>query len=100
MRERNDVVMTDNARISVISMDGNEFGEWHFHTELTEYVICTKGELKLDVSGSARVIMELGKLNVIYAGNRHRIYNDTDQQAEYILIQNGRFDIISVAHAV
>ena len=94
MSERKDIVLTDNSRVSVILMEGKEYGEWHYHTELTEYVICIQGELKLDVSDSKNEIMPLGKLIVIEAEVKHRTYNDTDQQAEYLLIQNGKYDFI------
>ena len=95
MRIKEDIISTNDARVASIDLDVGECSTWHYHTEVTENVICLSGtiEVQYDRPKNSFVVMP-GLRNTISARVIHRLINRGDRIASYLLIQSGQYDFI------
>jgi len=97
MINREDLVKNDNSVVSVISLEAYGNGEWHYHNEITEYVICIEGSLILEVKSiSSPFMLEPGVLHKIEPQEIHRVVNGSNDLGKYLMIQNGKYDFVKV----
>jgi len=47
MASREDLVLTDNARVAEIALSSGEESPWHTHSELVEHVFCLSGKIEV-----------------------------------------------------
>jgi len=96
MSARKDFVMTANARVASITLDGNEASPWHHHNDVFERVICLLGAIEVQMSApDATRILHPGDMAEIESKRRHRLVNLRCDASDYLLVQSGRYDFVS-----
>ena len=68
--------------------------EWHYHTEVTDYVVCLTGVICIELKvPSTSTTLQPGERFSIEPHIVHRVVNIGEVQAEYLLLQGvGRYD--------
>lgn len=93
--QRKDLIRTDQARVAVIDLAAGEESPWHFHSAVTEHVICLSGTIKLQYGQEgAYVVLSPGERHEIVRKVRHSLVNPGDSQSTYLLVQEGQYDFV------
>lgn len=95
---RIDLIHTDDARVARIVLAPNEITTKHFHSGVVEHVVCLDGCIEVhDVENRTEVTRLVpGKVREIRPGVVHHLINALETESEYLLIQNGNYDFVSV----
>jgi quercetin dioxygenase-like cupin family protein len=93
--QRKDLIRTDLARVAIIDLSAGEESPWHFHSAVTENVVCLGGTIELQYGEEgARVVLSPGERHEIPRGVRHNLVNPGDGPSAYLLVQEGRYDFV------
>ncbi|MEZ5503451.1 MAG: cupin domain-containing protein [Halioglobus sp.] len=97
MSEREDFVLTNDARVASIALAGKEASPWHYHNHVLERVVCVSGSIEVQCSGlgSSQVLMP-GEIALIESGRKHRLVNLLSYSSTYLLVQSGEYDFVPV----
>jgi quercetin dioxygenase-like cupin family protein len=93
--QRKDLILTDHARVAVIDLAAGEESPWHFHSAVTENVICLSGTIKLQYGQEgACVVLLPGERHEIPLGVGHSLVNMHGSESTYLLVQEGQYDFV------
>ena len=93
--QREDIVFTDEARVSSIDLDCGEESPWHFHSEVIENIICLNGQIKVQHGKQGEfVVLSPGQRYEVPPKVVHNLVNLRDETSTYLLIQKGAYDFV------
>jgi mannose-6-phosphate isomerase-like protein (cupin superfamily) len=90
------LLQTPDAWVRIMTLDADENGQWHRHTEVAEHVVCLSGGLDLECSEPNEITpLRPGDLGRVAVGRRHRVVNSSATAARYLLVQGpGSYDFV------
>ena len=95
MNARVEVILeTGNVRVRILVLDAREATAWHFHSEVTDRMLCLQGAIAVEFQ-DPRESVELvcGERCEVAVTRVHRVVNMTPETAKYLLVQGvGRYD--------
>ena len=95
MNDRDEVILeTGNVRVRILVLDAGEATAWHFHSEVTDRMLCLQGSIAVEYQ-DPRESVELvcGERCEVAVTRVHRVVNMTPETAKYLLVQGvGRYD--------
>ena len=95
MPSEESLIQTDNVRVRVMPLLPGKATPWHFHTEVTDIMVCLNGVILVQLK-QPEVQHELqpGQRCTVEVNRPHRVANaNPNQPASYLLIQGvGRYD--------
>jgi quercetin dioxygenase-like cupin family protein len=95
MATREDLVLTDSARVAEIALSSGEESPWHTHSDIVEHVFCLAGKIEVHcLDPDAAVKLRAGEKLEIQPLRPHRITNYTGAESKYLLVQSGTYDFI------
>lgn len=88
------LIETDNVRVRIMSLDQGQATAWHYHTAVTDKMLCLEGPVAVEYRGpDERVELRDGENCEVVVGRVHRVVNLADRVARYLLVQGvGRYD--------
>ncbi|PKM06203.1 MAG: hypothetical protein CVV14_13480 [Gammaproteobacteria bacterium HGW-Gammaproteobacteria-4] len=91
MNSEPEVLFTnDVALVRLMALQPHEVGVRHFHTALSETVICVEGEILMFVAGTeAPTVLAPGQHATVSRLIPHWLENRSSAIAKYVLAQNG-----------
>lgn len=95
MNTRNEVILeTGDVRVRILVLEGGEATAWHFHTEVTDKMLCLEGQIAVEYQNpQERVELCPGGRCEVTVERVHRVVNLTAETAKYLLVQGvGRYD--------
>jgi quercetin dioxygenase-like cupin family protein len=95
MNDRDEVILeTGNVRVRIMVLDANEATVWHFHSEVTDRMLCLEGLVSVEYQGPRESIeLACGERCEVAVTRAHRVVNMTPETAKYLLVQGvGRYD--------
>jgi quercetin dioxygenase-like cupin family protein len=95
MNDRDEVILeTENVRVRILVLEGGQATAWHFHTEVTDKMLCLEGSIAVEYQEpEERVELGHGERCEVVVEQVHRVVNLTDETAKYLLVQGvGRYD--------
>lgn len=90
------ILSTEDVRVRIMSLEHGSATEWHYHSSVTDTMICLQGPILVETQSPVEKFM----LNVadkcqILPKRVHRVVNMSDGAAKYLLIQGlGRYDFL------
>jgi quercetin dioxygenase-like cupin family protein len=99
MNDRNEVILeTENVRVRIMALDAGEATAWHFHSEVTDRMLCLQGPIAVEYQGPrASVELACGERCEVAATRIHRVVNRSPEMAKYLLVQGvGLYDFNTV----
>lgn len=100
MNNRDEVILaTENVRVRILTLDGEQATAWHFHTEVTDRMLCLEGKVAVEYQDPPeRATLNPGERCEVAVKRAHRVVNLTAAPAKYLLVQGvGRYDFNVVA---
>ena len=95
MNARDEVILeTGNVRVRILVLDAREATAWHFHSEVTDRMLCLQGAIAVEFQ-DPRESVELvcGERCEVAVTRIHRVVNRSPEMAKYLLVQGvGRYD--------
>ncbi len=92
---RDDIILTDKARVASIQLNIGEESPWHLHSEVTENVICLNGQIKLQYGSQGEfMVLSPGQRHEVPPKKIHNLINLSNEKSAYLLVQNGAYDFI------
>ncbi len=95
MNKRDEVILeTENVRVRILALEKGQATPWHFHTEVTDRMLCLEGRVAVEYTGPQETA-ELGPGDrcEVTLERVHRVVNLTTETAKYLLVQGvGRYD--------
>ena len=95
MNYRDEVILeTENVRVRILALDAGQATAWHFHTEVTDKMLCLEGLIAVEYQGpQQRVELSVGERCEVRVERVHRVINLGSESAKYLLVQGvGRYD--------
>ncbi len=94
MQEREAIVKTENVRVRIMSLEPREVADWHFHTQVSDYIFCLTGVILVrEQSPSREWRLSPGQKCQIETGKVHQLENLEDNPSTYLLVQAvGKYD--------
>ena len=95
----NSVIMkTDNVSVRIMELDHGTATDWHFHTQVVDFIVCLTGVLQVERRDPAEKTQLLpGQHLQLNSMLVHRVNNIGDGKAEYLLVQGvGIYDFCKV----
>jgi quercetin dioxygenase-like cupin family protein len=88
------ILKTDDALVRILTLEGGQATSWHFHTEVTDKMLCLKGRIVIEQQGpQERVVLCPGGRCEVTVERVHRVVNQGTETAQYLLVQGvGRYD--------
>lgn len=95
------ILETGNVRVRILILDSGEATDWHFHSEVTDRMLCLEGRIAIECRGpQERVELSPGGRCNVSVHRVHRVVNLTDGAAKYLLVQGGgSYDFNTVKEA-
>lgn len=89
---------SDAVLVRLMTLAPNEIGQKHYHTCLSETVICVHGEIALFVGGEEQpVVLSPGQQASVSSPHPHWLQNRGSAPARYVLAQSGgAYDFLPV----
>lgn len=100
MNTRDEVILeTENVRVRILVLDAGQATPWHFHSEVTDRMLCLEGRIAIEYQGpQERVELCPGERCEVTVKRLHRVVNLGSEIAKYLLVQGvGRYDF-NVVH--
>ena len=95
MSEREDFVLTDDARVASIKLGDYEASPWPYHNDVVERVISLSGSIEVQMSATdSNQILIPGDMVEIESYRRHRLVNLRRDVSNYLLVQSGEYDFV------
>jgi quercetin dioxygenase-like cupin family protein len=91
-----EIIRTDNVRVRTMELDTGSSTEWHFHSDVRDFIVCLEGVVMVELE-------DPWKIFVLYPGQHvevdppkvHRVFNNPVFISRYLLIQGvGQYDFI------
>jgi len=102
MNYREEVILeTDTVRVRILALEGSQATAWHFHTEVTDRMLCLEGMIAVEYHDpQERIELSPGGRCEVAVDRIHRVLNLTTETAKYLLVQGvGRYDFNTVEKA-
>lgn len=99
MNDRNEVILeTEDVRVRIMFLEAGQATAWHFHTEVTDRMLCLEGSLCVEYQQPAESItLARGERCEVAVKRLHRVVNLSPEAAKYLLVQGvGRYDFNTV----
>lgn len=99
MKDRNEVMLeTEDVRVRIMLLEAGEATAWHFHTEVTDRMLCLEGPISVEYQDPEESItLARGERCKVAVKRPHRVVNLSSQAAKYLLVQGvGRYDFNAV----
>ena len=99
MKREKYIIQTDAVRVRVMEFLPGEATPWHFHSEVTDHMVCLTGVIVVHLKQStARLELQPGQRCTIEVCRVHQVANNSHTEpASYLLIQGvGRYDFNTV----
>ncbi len=79
-------------------LEAGEATAWHFHTEVTDRMLCLEGSIAVEYQDpEERIMLACGERCEVAVKRRHRVVNLSSETAKYLLVQGvGRYDFNTV----
>jgi quercetin dioxygenase-like cupin family protein len=89
MTDRNKIVLeTENVRVRIMALEGGQATAWHYHTEVTDSIVCLVGPVAVEYRNpDERIELVNGEYRDVPVKRVHRVVNLTMQAARYLLVQ-------------
>jgi quercetin dioxygenase-like cupin family protein len=95
VREIAVLINTHGVRVIEFELSPNVSGAWHHHSVMFEHCYCLKGRLTIELKASNPIILDPGDKCEFAPGVKHRIRNEGNQIATYLVIQGiGEYDFV------
>ena len=95
MSNRDEVILeAENVRVRILALEVGAATAWHFHTEVTDRMLCLEGIIAVEFQGpQERVELDSGERCEVAVTRVHRVVNLSSAVAKYLLVQGvGRYD--------
>ena len=95
MKDRDEVILeTENVRVRILTLAADEATAWHFHSEVTDRMLCLEGAIAVEYREPPESIkLARGERCDVTVTRIHRVVNLTFAAAKYLLVQGvGRYD--------
>ncbi len=95
MHDSDEVMLkTDDALVRILTLEGEQATSWHFHTAVTDKMLCLEGRIAIEQYGPQdRVVLRPGGRCEVTVERVHRVVNLETETAKYLLVQGvGRYD--------
>lgn len=95
MSYRDEVILeTADVRVRILALEGGEATAWHFHTAVTDRMLCLEGSIAVEFRNPReRVELAPGERCEVAVERAHRVVNLVPEAAKYLLVQGvGRYD--------
>ncbi len=99
MNDRDEVILeTGNVRVRILVLDPGEATAWHFHSEVTDRMLCLQGLIAVEYQGPRQSVeLACGERCEVAVTRVHRVVNMLPETAKYLLVQGvGRYDFNAV----
>lgn len=95
MKNRDEVILeTDNVRVRILTLDAGQATAWHFHSEVTDKMLCLQGQIAIEYQNpQERIELRPDGRCEVTVERVHRVVNTGPDIAKYLLVQGvGRYD--------
>jgi len=95
MNDRDEVILeTEHVRVRILVLEEGEATAWHFHTEVTDRMLCLEGKIAVEYQEPVeRIELDCGERCEVAVTRPHRVVNLSSGNAKYLLVQGvGRYD--------
>ncbi len=95
MNDRDEVILeTDDVRVRILVLDAGEATAWHFHTQVTDRMLCLQGRIAVEFRNPPeRIELYPGGRCEVAVERVHKVVNLSTETAKYLLVQGvGRYD--------
>ena len=95
MNARDEVILeTGNVRVRILVLDAREATAWHFHSEVTDRMLCLQGSIAVEYQDPRQSVeLVCGERCEVAVTRVHRVVNVSPETAKYLLVQGvGRYD--------
>lgn len=85
---------TKDALVRIMNLDSGEATAWHYHTEVTDRMICIEGRIAIESIDPDEVIeLDMGAYCTVEVERVHRVVNLAEGKSRYLLVQGvGHYD--------
>lgn len=84
------LIETEKVRVHIVSLEPRTTSAKHFHTHMSEHVICLEGTVSVQAETlGLEAILVPGQSITIRKGVPHIISNLAEHPAQYVLTQSG-----------
>lgn len=92
------ILETGNVRVRILVLEGREATAWHFHSEVTDRMLCLQGSIAVEYQDPCESIaLVCGERCEVAVSRVHRVVNTSPETAKYLLVQGvGRYDFHAV----
>ena len=82
------ILETGNVRVRILFLDAREATAWHFHSEVTDRILCLQGSIVVEYQDPREsVALACGERCEVAVTRVHRVVNMTPETAKYLLVQ-------------
>ena len=95
MNARDEVILeTGSVRVRIMVLDAREATAWHFHSEVTDRMLCLQGSIAVEYQDPRESVeLACGERCEVAVTRVHRVVNKSPKAAKYLLVQGvGRYD--------
>ena len=95
MKREETLIQTDSVRVRDMQLPPGEATAWHFHREVTDYMVCLTGLIVVRLYQPAAVFeLQPGQRCTVEVGRVHQVANGSPSEpASYLLVQGvGHYD--------
>ena len=88
------ILETGNVRVRILFLDARESTAWHFHSEVTDRMLCLQGSIAVEYQDPRESVeLACGERCEVAVTRVHRVVNMCPEAAKYLLVQGvGRYD--------
>lgn len=91
------ILETADVRVRILTLDVGKETPWHSHTAVTDHMLCLTGKIAIECRAPEEVVaLESGGRCEVVVGRVHRVVNQSEIEAQYLLVQGvGRYDFVT-----
>ena len=95
------LINSNGVRVVEFTIFPHADGAWHHHSEMHEHCYCLNGCLTIEIQNAKPIRLNSGNRYEFPAGVTHRIRNEGNQLAKFLVIQGvGTYDFIQSKDAL
>lgn len=95
------LINSNGVRVVEFALSPNSSGAWHHHSEMLEHCYCLTGHITIEIADAETVDLSPGNRYELPARVKHRLRNDENQIARFLVIQGvGAYDFIQSEDAL
>jgi quercetin dioxygenase-like cupin family protein len=89
-----EIIKTQDVLVRIMELEKNAATEWHFHSEVTDFLVCLTGEIRVQTkTPDESTSLHPGEQAQVSPLKVHRVINIFDDKSEYLLVQGvGAYD--------